>query len=90
MSDSGYAAWRDVHGTNHLTLTLTSEDARRMDSVQLRMLADAGKLIELAFDPDTPARLAELRAAEAKGGPRRVADLSADELRDVLARMAGG
>ena len=64
---SGWEAWTECDGTKRLTLTLTSDDARRMDPVQLAMLKDAGDLIELAFDPDTPAHLAEFARGQGEG-----------------------
>lgn len=59
---SGWKRWEDEDRTLHLVVTLNDLDARHMDRVQLAMLADAGRLIELAFDPETPGQLADLRA----------------------------
>lgn len=86
-TESGWELWTDHRcGTQHYRVTLNGRDAKAMDPVQLAMLNDAFELIELAFAADTPAALAELRAKR-KRGPRRVADLSPNELRGLLARM---
>jgi hypothetical protein len=84
---SGWEQWEDARRTKHLRLTLTDQDAKRMDSVQLAILADAATLIELAFAEDTPRQLAALRAERADA--RRVSELAPDELRDLLVRMGG-